>query len=130
MVRIGENPDKSHIECAEYHTIPFNRPDLLQHVPASQEISYRPLKEPQVPHRPSKMIYMSKKTKELTGNDVLSEMLSEVRKSKPLKPVNITGANLNTNRRNIAPLMYYAYMNQLVKNINLYLVSISVLNER
>ena len=130
MVRIGENPDQSVLECAEYHTVPFNRPDLLPHITPTNDIAYRPLKEPQVPHRPSRVIYMAKKTQELTGNDVLSEVSSKLREKKTIKPVNITGANLNTNRRNIAPLMYYAYMNQLVKNINLYLVSISVLNER
>ena len=117
MVRIGKNPEKSVIECAEYHTVPFNRPDLLQHVPVSHELAYRPLKEPQVPHRPSKIIYMAKKTEDLTGQSPISELSSEIRKSKPIKPVNITGANLNDNRRNIAPLMYYAYMNQLAPAI-------------
>jgi len=117
MVRIGENPDESAIECAEYHTIPFNRPDLLQHVPVTHDLAYRPLKEPQVPHRPSRVIYMAKKTEDLTGHSPLNELGNELRKSKPLKPVNITGANLNDNRRNIAPLMYYNFMNQLAPAI-------------
>jgi hypothetical protein len=117
MVRIGENPDISHIECAEYHTVPFNRPDLLSHITPANDIAYRPLKEPQVPHRPSRVIYMAKKTQDITGQDVLSEVSNKLREKKPLNPVNITGANLNDNRRNIAPLMYYNYMNQLAPAI-------------
>lgn len=117
MVRIGEDPDKSFMECAEYHTVPFNRPDLLPHITPTNDIAYRPLKEPQVPHRPSRVIYMAKKTQDFTGQDILSEVSSKLREKKPLNPVNITGANLNDNRRNIAPLMYYNYMNQLAPAI-------------